>query len=50
LLAEVAGVRLGFYEGELDEPRARAAAQLYIAAGGGLDLIPQRGEEGTTPG
>jgi hypothetical protein len=33
LLAEVADILLGASEGELDEPRSRAAAQLCIAAG-----------------
>jgi hypothetical protein len=39
LLAEVAGVLTGASEGELEEPRARAAAQLCIAAGADPDAI-----------
>jgi hypothetical protein len=46
LLAEVAGIQLGFHEGGLDEPRAKAAAQLLIAAGAGESLIPGWIEEG----
>jgi hypothetical protein len=40
LLAEVAGVTLGFHEGDLEEPRARAAAELCRLAGADEDLIP----------
>ena len=46
LLAEVAGVLLGAHEGELDEPKARAAAQLCCLAGADEDLIRQWVEEG----
>lgn len=41
-----AGLLLGFYQGSLDEPRARAAARLLIAAGADETLIPQWTEEG----
>jgi hypothetical protein len=40
LLAEEAGIQLGFHEGGLNEPRAKAAAQLLIAAGADESLIP----------
>jgi hypothetical protein len=46
LLAEEAGILLGFHEGGLDEPRAKAAAQLLIAAGADESLIPGWIEEG----
>ena len=46
LLAEEAGIQLGFYEGDLDEPRAKSAAQLLIAAGTDESLIPGWIEEG----
>jgi hypothetical protein len=46
LLAEEAGIQLGFHEGGLDEPRAKAAAQLLIAAGADENLIPGWIEEG----
>lgn len=46
LLAEEAGIVLGFHEGGLDEPRAKAAARLLIAAGAGESLIPQWIQEG----
>jgi hypothetical protein len=46
LLAEEAGIQLGFHEGGLDEPRAKAAAQLLIAAGAGESLIPGWIDEG----
>ena len=46
LLAEVEGIQLGFHEGGLDEPRAKAAAQLLIAAGADESLIPGWIEEG----
>jgi hypothetical protein len=46
LLAEVAGVLLGACEGELDEPRAKGAARLCIAAGADESLIPQWITEG----
>jgi len=41
LLAEQAGILLGFHEGGLDEPRAKAAASFCIAAGADQDLIPR---------
>jgi hypothetical protein len=46
LLAGEAGILLGFHEGGLDEPRAKAAARLLIAAGADESLIPQWIEEG----
>ena len=46
LLAEVAGVLLGASEGELDEPRSKAAASFCIAAGANQNLIPGWIEEG----
>jgi hypothetical protein len=46
LLAEEAGILLGFHEGGLNEPRARSAAQLLIAAGADENLIPAWIEEG----
>jgi hypothetical protein len=46
LLAEEAGIQLGFHEGDLDEPRAKATAQLLIAAGADESLIPGWIEEG----
>lgn len=46
LLAEEAGILIGASEGRLDEPRARAAAQLLIAAGADEALIPAWVEEG----
>ena len=46
LLAEVAGIGLGFHEGGLDEPRAKAAAQVLIAAGADESLIPRWIDEG----
>lgn len=46
LLAEEAGIQLGFHEGGLDEPRAKAAAQLLIAAGADESLIPGWIDEG----
>jgi hypothetical protein len=46
LLAEVAGIVLGASEGRLDEPRARAAAQLCIAAGADESMIAQWIQEG----
>jgi hypothetical protein len=46
LLAEEAGILLGFHEGGLKEPRARCAAQLLIAAGADESLIPAWIEEG----
>jgi hypothetical protein len=46
LLAEVAGILIGAHEGALDEPRARGAAQLCIAAGADPAAIPAWVEEG----
>jgi hypothetical protein len=46
LLAEEAGILLGFHEGGLNEPRARSAAQLLIAAGADESLMPGWIEEG----
>jgi hypothetical protein len=46
LLAEVAGILLGASEGELDEPRSKAAASFCIAAGADQSLIPGWVEEG----
>jgi len=50
LLAEVAGILLGASEGELDEPRAKAAASFCIAAGADESLIPEWIGEGPPPG
>jgi hypothetical protein len=46
LLAEEAGILLGFYEGGLNEPRARAAAGFCIAAGADVDRVARWTEEG----
>jgi hypothetical protein len=46
LLAEVAGLLLGFHAGDLEEPRARTAAQLCRLAGADEALIPQWTAEG----
>jgi hypothetical protein len=46
LLAEVAGIFEGTSEGELDEPLARAAAQLCRKAGADPEAIPTWIEEG----
>jgi hypothetical protein len=46
LLAEVAGLLLGFHEGALEEPKAKAAAELCIKAGADETLIPRWIEEG----
>ena len=40
-LAEVAGLFIGYYRQTADEARARADAYFCIAAGVGVDLIPQ---------
>ena len=45
-LAEVAGILLGASEGELDEPRSKAAASFCVAAGADQSLIPGWIEEG----
>ena len=50
LLAQLAGLLTGCHEGELDEAKALAAAQLCIEAGAGQALIPRWIEEGTAPG
>lgn len=46
LLAEVAGILIGFHEGEIDEFRARVAAHYCIAAGADESLADQWIEEG----
>ena len=46
LLAEMAGIMLGASEGELGEPRSKAAAELCIAAGAGESPIPGWIQEG----
>jgi len=46
LLAGVADVRLGFYEGEPDEPKAKAAGGLCRQQRADETLIPQWIEEG----
>jgi hypothetical protein len=46
LLAEAAGILLGFSEGSLDEAKAKAAAQLGRLAGADEALIPRWAEEG----
>ena len=46
LLAEQAGIMLGASEGTLDEPFARCAAQLLIAAGADAALVPGWIDEG----
>jgi hypothetical protein len=46
LLAQVAGLAIGFSEGTWDEPRQRQAAQLLIKAGADQELIPRWIEEG----
>jgi hypothetical protein len=46
LLAEVAGLLIGYYRRTAEELKARAAAYYCIAAGAGLDLIPQWIETG----
>jgi hypothetical protein len=46
LIAEVAGILLGASEGQLDEPRSKAAASFCIAAGADESLIPGWIEEG----
>ena len=46
LLAELAGILPGCYEGHLDEARMRAPASFCVAAGADPDLIPQRVAEG----
>jgi hypothetical protein len=46
LLAEVAGLLIGFYQGTAEEVRARAAARYCRAAGAEPDLIPRWITEG----
>jgi hypothetical protein len=46
LLAEVAGLLIGYYRRTAEEPRARAAAYYCIAAGAGVELIPRWVEVG----
>jgi hypothetical protein len=46
LLAEEAGIMLGYYEDDLGEPQAQAAAHFLIAAGADEDLIPKWTDEG----
>jgi hypothetical protein len=46
LLAEVAGLLIGYYRRTAEEVKARAAAYYCIAAGAGLDLIPRWIETG----
>jgi hypothetical protein len=46
LLAEVAGLLIGYYRRTAEELKARAAAYYCIAAGAGLDLIPRWIETG----
>ena len=46
LLAEVAGLLIGYYRRTTEELKARAAAYYCIAAGAGLDLIPRWIETG----
>lgn len=41
LLAEVAGLLIGFYRRTAEEPKARAAARYCMAAGADPDLIPR---------
>ena len=41
LLAEVAGLLIGYYRRTAEEPRARAAAYYCMAAGAELELIPR---------
>jgi len=41
LLAEVAGLLIGFYRGTMEELKAQAAAQYCIVAGADADLIPR---------
>ena len=46
LLAEVAGLLIGYYRRTAEELKARAAAYYCVAAGAGLDLIPRWIETG----
>ncbi len=46
LLAQVAGLLIGFYAGTAEEPRARTAAGYCRVAGAAQDLIPRWIAEG----
>ena len=46
LLAEEAGLMIGFSEGAMDESFDRRAGELLIAAGADVALVPQWVEEG----
>jgi hypothetical protein len=46
LLAEVAGLLIGYYRRTAEEPKARAAAYYCITAGAALELIPRWVEVG----
>jgi len=46
LLAEVAGLLIGYYRRTAEELKARAAAYYCIAAGASLDLVPRWIETG----
>lgn len=46
LLAQAAGLALGFHAGTLDEPRQRQAAGLLVKAGADVALIPAWEAEG----
>ena len=48
LLAEVAGLLIGYYRRTAQELKARAAASYCIAAGAGLELIPRWIETGSS--
>jgi hypothetical protein len=50
LLAEVAGLLMGYYGSTAEEPRADAAAHFCISAGADLDLIPRWIEVGRRRG
>ena len=41
LLAEVAGLLMGYYRSTAEEPKAEAAAHFCISAGADLDLVPR---------
>jgi hypothetical protein len=41
LLAEVAGLLIGYYRRTAEEPKARSAVYYCIAAGASLELIPR---------
>jgi hypothetical protein len=50
LLAEVAGLLMGYYRSTADEPKAEAAAHFCISAGADLDLVPRWIEVGRRRG